>query len=154
MIDGDEGRKGGSASCWGRRSTALPSHHATDTAHHISHINAATQSNTQPTAPAMDELDQLPTVLSFPSNLPYPITISKFLVKPGDQIKRGQNVLSYSYVVDGSLLREAGDGNGPAAKKRKQDVETLIAMWESSIEGEVVQWDESIREKMTIYGPG
>ena len=102
----------------------------------------------------MDELDQLPTVLSLPSNLPYPITIAKFLVKPGDQIKRGQNILSYSYVVDGSLLREAGDGNGPAAKKRKQGVETLIAMWESSIEGEVVQWDESIREKMTIYGPG
>jgi RNA polymerase II subunit A-like phosphatase len=103
----------------------------------------------------MDELDQLPTVLSLPSNLPYPITISKFLVKPGDQIKRGQNVLSYSYVVDGSLLREAGDSNGAATgKKRKQGVETLIAMWESSIEGEVVQWDESIREKMTVYGPG
>lgn len=101
----------------------------------------------------MDELDQLPTVLSLPSNLPYPITISKFLVKPGEHISRGQNVLSYSYNVDNSLLREAGD---PAAnsKKRKQGNDTLIAMWESSIEGEVVQWDESVREKMTIYGPG
>ncbi|KAJ9114501.1 hypothetical protein QFC20_001374 [Naganishia adeliensis] len=101
----------------------------------------------------MDELDQLPTVLSLPSNLPYPITISKFLVKPGEHISRGQNVLSYSYNVDNSLLREAGD---PAAnsKKRKQGDDTLIAMWESSIEGEVVQWDESVREKMTIYGPG
>lgn len=104
----------------------------------------------------MDELDQLPTVLSLPSNLPYPITISKFLVKPGEHVSRGQNVLSYSYAVDGSLLREAGDANGGATtgKKRKQGDETLIAMWESSVEGEVVQWDESVREKMTIYGPG
>lgn len=124
--------------------------------HHIYYTTVITRAHqTHLIHPTMDELDQLPTVLSLPSNLPYPITISKFLVKPGDQIKRGQNVLSYSYVVDGSLLREAGDGNGAASgKKRKHGVETLIAMWESSIEGEVVQWDESIREKMTIYGPG
>lgn len=123
---------------------------------HLPHqrSTALTKYPISPPTAEMDELDQLPTVLSLPSNLPYPITISKFLVKPGDQIKRGQNVLSYSYVVDGSLLREAGDSNGAAGKKRKQGVETLIAMWESSIEGEVVQWDESIREKMTIYGPG
>ena len=103
----------------------------------------------------MDELDQLPTVLSLPSNLPYPITISKFLVKPGTTVERGQNILSYSYFVDGRLLREAGDSGGAASgKKRKQGDDTLIAMWQSSIKGEVVQWDESIREGMTVYGPG
>lgn len=119
---------------------------------HKQHQNTIHSSS--PTSSAtMDELDQLPTVLSLPSNLPYPITISKFLVKPGEHVARGQNVLSYSYNVDNSLLRDAGD---PAAnsKKRKQGNDTLMAMWESSIEGEVVQWDESVREKMTIYGPG
>ncbi|KAJ9095671.1 hypothetical protein QFC21_005543 [Naganishia friedmannii] len=103
----------------------------------------------------MDELDQLPTVLSLPSNLPYPITISKFLVKPGTTVERGQNILSYSYYVDGRLLREAGDSGGTASgKKKKQGDDTLIAMWQSSVKGEVVQWDESIREGMTVYGPG
>lgn len=101
----------------------------------------------------MDELDQLPTVLSLPVSLPYPITIIKFLVRPGDQLSRGQTVLSYEFEskpISDDNEDEDEDGN---RRRKVQRTEKLVATWETPIEGEMVQWEDGLEERQILTGP-
>lgn len=89
--------------------------------------------------------DQLPTILSLPPSLPYPITLHSLLLKPGTHVNRGQTILRYSYV-------STRDENG-----RRRDggkVVEFYGTWESGVEGEMVQWEEGVRDGMIIDRPG
>lgn len=101
----------------------------------------------------MDDLDQLPTVLSLPATLPYPITIAKLVVKPGDRVERGQTVLRYSYVSETGGLQDTTEDDSEDRPKKSQRT-TFAASWESPIEGEVVQWEDGLRERLIVPGPG
>lgn len=73
-----------------------------------------------------------PTALMLPRTLPYPITVHRLHLSPGDRVVRTKPLFSYSY------LNPRNDGSGAADK--------LIRDWDSPIEGDVVSWGVKIGE--------
>jgi RNA polymerase II subunit A-like phosphatase len=79
------------------------------------------------------------TDLTLPRTLPYPVTVSKRLVSPGDEIKRGTPLLYYSF-----------------RHKSRDDpeVETRYGTWESYVEGTVNFWNVETGDVVNRdYGP-
>ncbi len=116
----------------------------------------------------MDPESQLPTILTLPASLPYPITITKLLVSPGQKVVRGQKLLTYSYslidrempTIDSTEFENDADkdGNGEGRVESGGRKEPLIVKargsakvrkaggdWDSELEGEVAQWGEEMK---------
>lgn len=73
------------------------------------------------------------TDLTLPSGLQYPVTIRKLLVSAGDTIKRGTELLWYSY---------------------KYGPETRYGTWDSYVEGTVNLWNVEVGDEVPKdYGP-
>lgn len=71
--------------------------------------------------------------ISLGPNLRYPITISKLLAKPGDELKKGQTAMEYSF----TYTREVGDFS--TGETWEEDT-TTISSWGAPVEGKFVQW--------------
>lgn len=81
-------------------------------------------------------------LLRTPESLHYPITVTKLLRRPGDQVDRDAPLFNYTYesiVVEGS----EEDKEGKPVKK------TWPATFESYLEGTLTSW--SIEEGKVIY---
>jgi RNA polymerase II subunit A-like phosphatase len=127
----------------------------------------------------MDRDMQLPTILTLPPSLPYPVTITKLHVKPGDAVRRGQKLISYTYAMvdrdmatvdstqyqndadrdgNGEGREESGGAKGGARVRLPKRVGPKIRKaggdWDSPLEGEVVQWEDGIKEGVLIGGSG
>ncbi|GAA5985321.1 hypothetical protein JCM11641_005393 [Rhodosporidiobolus odoratus] len=75
-------------------------------------------------------MEQAPTSLSLPRNLPYPITIQRIHAKAGSTVQKTQSLLSYSFIP----ARPDNDG-----KRERQ-----VRVWESPLAGQVDSW--AVRE--------
>ncbi|WWC91528.1 uncharacterized protein L201_006474 [Kwoniella dendrophila CBS 6074] len=89
-----------------------------------------------------------PTQLSLPSILPYPITITRLLVKPGDSVKRGSNLLEYSFMSKEQkdlILKREKQG-----KKAEFEGNDGSGTWDCLIEGEVNSWENWVKVGITV----
>lgn len=82
-------------------------------------------------------------LLKSPRNLHYPITVTKLLKRPNDNVDRAELLFSYFYK---SVVTE-GDRFGDEAQVEK----TFPTHFESETDGKVVRW--MIRDGQTIPGP-
>ena len=83
----------------------------------------------------------MPKTLSLGTRLPYPITISKLLRSPGDELKKREPLFEYKF----KWMKEVGDSFRDNTWKEEQ---TTIASWDSPTEGKLQEW--RIREGDTI----
>ncbi|KAL8292868.1 hypothetical protein RQP46_000562 [Phenoliferia psychrophenolica] len=74
------------------------------------------------------------TSLALPRALPWPITIQRLHLKPGQHIARTQALFSYSY------MHPRNDGTGTADK--------LVRDWESPVEGDLVSWNVKLGDTL------
>ncbi|RDW68012.1 hypothetical protein BP6252_09408 [Coleophoma cylindrospora] len=79
-------------------------------------------------------------LLSLGTRLKYPITISKLLKKPGDEVKKQESILQYKF----TWTETVGDPFGETWEKEQ----TTIADWDSSVDGTLQQW--KVREGMVV----
>ena len=89
-----------------------------------------------------------PTPLNLPPTLPYPIRISRLLVKPGSDVSRGSSLFEYAFASDSSrrALAQRGDQPGQSSSSGGNANELdMVGSWESGIEGEVVRWAEWVK---------
>jgi RNA polymerase II subunit A-like phosphatase len=98
-----------------------------------------------------------PTPLSLPSNLPYPIIISRLLSSPDSYISRGTRLLEYSFTSDTSRhalgrARRKGEHEGGSEKKDADEAREndMVGTWDSPVEGTLVQWEEGVKAGMRI----
>jgi RNA polymerase II subunit A-like phosphatase len=70
--------------------------------------------------------------LSLGTKLKYPITISKLLKRPGDEIKRKEPILQYKF----TWMQEVGDPFGD----HWEEEQTTIADWDSPADGTIKEW--------------
>lgn len=77
------------------------------------------------------------------SRLSYPITISKLLKAPGDEIEKREPLFEYKF----TWIKEVGDSFRDNTWKQEQ---TTIASWDSPTEGKLREW--LIKEGATITG--
>lgn len=78
----------------------------------------------------------LPTMsdpISLGANLRYPITISRLVAKPGDQLKKGSTAMEYSF----KWVKEVGDAITGDTWEEEQ---TTISSWNCPVEGKLKQW--------------
>jgi len=86
-----------------------------------------------------------PTPLHFPPTLPFPITITRFLVSPSQEISRGTPLVEYSFTsISTRQALTKSRREGKTALKDLQEWD-MVASWESGTEGEVVKWATGIR---------
>ena len=78
--------------------------------------------------------------LSLGSRLKYPITITKLLKRPGDEIKKQESILQYKF----TWMRKVGDPFGT----EWDEEQTTITDWDSPAEGQISKW--RIHEGMVI----
>lgn len=67
------------------------------------------------------------------TNLRYPITISKLVAKPGDELKKGSTAMEYSF----KWTKEVGD---PITGDVWEEEQTSISSWGSPVEGKLKEW--------------
>lgn len=67
------------------------------------------------------------------TNLRYPITISKLVAKPGDELKKGATAMEYSF----KWTKEVGD---PITGDVWEEEQTTISSWGSPVEGKLKEW--------------
>jgi RNA polymerase II subunit A-like phosphatase len=86
-----------------------------------------------------------PTPFSPPSTLPYPITLTRLLVKPGSSVSRGDKLLEYSF-LSSTRRRElekrarASEAEGEEGVDESKWENDMMGSWESPVGGEVVKW--------------
>ncbi|WWD19477.1 hypothetical protein CI109_103937 [Kwoniella shandongensis] len=94
-----------------------------------------------------------PTQLSLPSNLPFPIRITRLIVHPGDNVRRGSRLLEYSFMSNeqrAKVDKRHNEGRTADLSKGEFEGDDLSGTWESLIEGEVVGWLEGVTMGMVI----
>ncbi|PKS12330.1 hypothetical protein jhhlp_001630 [Lomentospora prolificans] len=79
------------------------------------------------------------------SRLRYPITITKFLKSPGDEVKKREAVFEYKF----KWTKEVGDSF--RGESREEEQVTLVS-WEAPADGKLTEW--RIREGETIEKDG
>lgn len=67
------------------------------------------------------------------ARLRYPITISRLVAKPGDEVKKGATVMEYSF----KWTKEVGD---PISGDTWEEEQTTISSWGSPVEGKLKEW--------------
>jgi len=85
------------------------------------------------------------TPLALPAELPFPITITRLLVTPGTEVRRGDRLLEYSFLSatrarDNAALEKAGK---PVPPERRAD--DMVGSWECPIAGTVERWEPGVR---------
>ncbi|CAD6571192.1 MAG: Carboxy-terminal domain (CTD) phosphatase [Tremellales sp. Tagirdzhanova-0007] len=88
-----------------------------------------------------------PTPLSLPPNLPYPLTITRLLARPNHAVSRGEPLLEYAFTSDTTRRELERLASVPGHALRGND---MIGTWDSSIDGEIVRWDEKLRPGFAI----
>jgi RNA polymerase II subunit A-like phosphatase len=72
-------------------------------------------------------------LLRLPSNLHYPITITKVEVRAGDPISLNENLFLYSYTTKVKVGQRNSDEEQEVEKK-------FVAHFESTLEGTIQSW--------------
>lgn len=81
-------------------------------------------------------------LLSLGPQLKYPITISKLVKRPGDSIKKQENILQYKF----TWMKTVGD---PLAEWNQwQEEQTTWGDWDSPVDGSIKSW--KIKEGMVV----
>ncbi|WVR00306.1 hypothetical protein IAU59_007449 [Kwoniella sp. CBS 9459] len=89
-----------------------------------------------------------PTQLSLPPSLPYPITITRLLVKPGVTVQRGTHLLEYSFMSRAqreAIDKRTKEGRKAEISRGEVDGNDGSGTWDCLIEGEVVGWEDGVR---------
>jgi RNA polymerase II subunit A C-terminal domain phosphatase len=76
--------------------------------------------------------------------LRYPITINRLLTKPRTEIAKREVLLEYKY-----LFKRTRPAEKTVTGKDEDIVETMIAQWESPVDGKVIKWH--VHEGETIH---
>lgn len=71
--------------------------------------------------------------ISLGANLRYPITISRLVAKPGDEVRKGATAMEYSF----KWIKEVGD---PITGDTWNEEQTTISSWNSPVEGKLIEW--------------
>lgn len=86
------------------------------------------------------------TPLSLPSTLPFPLTITRILIRAGAIIKRGDPLFQYAFTSTASrqALARREKGLLPTEDDLRNDVREndMVGTWDSAVAGEVVKWYE------------
>lgn len=91
-----------------------------------------------------------PTPLSLPLNLPYPITLTRLIVQPGDDVKRGTRLAEYSFMSrERQKLVNDKKGKGLAVSAEEEGND-LSGTWDCLVSGEIVGWEKGVRAGMVI----
>ena len=75
-------------------------------------------------------MNRLPTTLRLPSHLPFPITVTSFLVKPDSPIKKHDGLLVYKFFV---YVSEEQDDDQRERLVKKEMVEQFDSPWEGTL---------------------
>jgi hypothetical protein len=90
------------------------------------------------------------TPLSLPAGLPYPITITRLIATEGQEVKRGDALLEYSFLsatrarANAALERE---GKPVPPEHRRDD---LVGSWSSTVAGTVQGWRSGVKAGMKV----
>lgn len=84
--------------------------------------------------------------ISLGANLRYPITVSRLVVKPGDEVKKGSTAMEYSF----KWIKEVGDSITGDTWNEEQ---TTISSWNSPVEGKLKEWKIKVGDVITADRP-
>lgn len=84
--------------------------------------------------------------ISLGANLRYPITISRLVVNPGDDVKKGSTAMEYSF----KWVKEVGDLITGDTWNEEQ---TTISSWNSPVEGKLKEWKIKVGDVITADRP-
>lgn len=90
------------------------------------------------------------TPLTLRADLPYPITLTRLVLVPGQPVRRGDRLLEYSFLS--ATQRKENEaalkqGKTVPPEKHKND---MVGSWESPIDGEIVRWGEAAKTGTVI----
>ena len=91
-----------------------------------------------------------PTGLSLPPSLPYPLTITRLLVRPGQSVIRGTPLVEYTFTSDTSRNALSKGVVDPADTDGVREND-MVGTWESGIEGDLVNWAEWARVGEVVH---
>ncbi|WVF73129.1 hypothetical protein IAT40_007948 [Kwoniella sp. CBS 6097] len=94
-----------------------------------------------------------PTQLSLPSSLPYPITITRLLVKTGTTVQRGTHLLEYSFMSRAqreAIEKRTKEGRKADVSRGEVDGNDGSGTWDCLVDGEVVSWEDGVRVGMQL----
>ncbi|KAL7418267.1 CTD phosphatase Fcp1 [Cryptotrichosporon argae] len=88
-----------------------------------------------------------PTPLPLPSDLPFPITVTRLLVSPGADVARGSRMLEYSFLSatarkDRAKAEHNGQQGGKSSEAKGND---MVGSWECPVKGTVDRWEAWVR---------
>lgn len=84
-----------------------------------------------------------PTPLTLPPNLPYPITLTRLVARPGDKVKRGSRLFEYTFMssdLKEKVARRRSQEGGTGEIEDEKEKDDLSGTWESLVDGDVVEW--------------
>lgn len=84
--------------------------------------------------------------ISLGANLRYPITVSRLVAKPGDEVKKGSTAMEYSF----KWIKEVGD---PITGDTWNEEQTTISSWNSPVEGKLKEWKIKVGDVITADRP-
>lgn len=89
-----------------------------------------------------------PTALTLPDALPYPITITNLLARPGDTLARGAALCDYSFEYTYPAHARTPSASSSSPKSPGRETEKRYGRWECPIDGVLDKW--LIRKGVTI----
>jgi RNA polymerase II subunit A-like phosphatase len=92
------------------------------------------------------------TPLHLPGHFPYPITITKLSLGPGEEVQRGIRLLEYSFTsaTNRKLAYEARR-KGEKVTVKEND---MVGSWECSVEGTLERWAKHVEVGRSIDAKG
>ncbi|AFR96852.2 RNA polymerase II subunit A domain phosphatase [Cryptococcus neoformans C23] len=84
-----------------------------------------------------------PTPLTLPPTLPYPITLTRLVARPGDKVKRGSRLFEYTFMssdLKEKVARRRSQEGGTGEIEDEKEKDDLSGTWESLVDGDVVEW--------------
>lgn len=84
--------------------------------------------------------------ISLGANLRYPITVSRLVAQPGDEVKKGSTAMEYSF----KWIKEVGD---PITGDTWNEEQTTISSWNSPVEGKLKEWKIKVGDVITADRP-
>lgn len=94
------------------------------------------------------------TPIVLPSNLPYPITLTRILRTHGSDVRRGDRLLQYSFTSATTIneLKRVQKGDKPSEGVVVEELKEwdLVGTWECTVTGEIVKWEPDIVSGLVI----